>query len=76
MFITLLLSAILVYALAGCCFLPFFYKKGIHLIDESVKGSSIGFYIIIIPGVLVFWPVLLRQWRKALKTKSNEQATA
>ena len=76
MFVTLLLWAILIYILAGCCFLPFFYKKGIQVIDESVKGSSAGFYIIIIPGVIVFWPVLLRHWRKTLKQKTNEQATA
>lgn len=76
MFVTLLLLAILVYIAAGCCFLPFFYKKGIHLMDESVRGSSIGFYIIIIPGVLVFWPALLRQWRKTLKSKSDEQTAS
>lgn len=76
MLVTLLLLAILVYIIAGICFLPFFYSKGIHTIDEAVKGSSVGFYIIIIPGVLIFWPVLLRQWRRSLKAKTHEQATS
>ena len=71
-----LLVLIAAYLLAGCCFLPFYYSKGIQVVDETVRGSSAGFYIIIIPGVIVFWPLLLRQWIKIYKAKKNEQAAA
>ena len=45
-----------------------FILKGINKIDEGGHGSSIGFRIIIIPGVIVFWVVLLRKWIKAKKS--------
>ena len=72
MIISVLLITALIYLLIGVLFVPFFYAKGIRHIDETVKGSSIGFYIIISPGVIVFWPVLLRKWRKALKEQAYE----
>jgi hypothetical protein len=50
--------------LAGITFVVPFLLKGIKKIDEGAHGSSIGFYIIIIPGVIVFWPVLLKKWLK------------
>jgi hypothetical protein len=67
MMITILLVILYVYLIAGICFAPLFYWKGIVVIDESVKGSSKGFYVIILPGVIIFWPVLLHHWRKAIK---------
>lgn len=71
-----LLTVIAGYLMVGICFLPFYYSKGIKMVDEGVKGSSFGFYIIIIPGVIVFWPILLRQWIKIYKAPKNEQAAA
>ena len=64
MAVSIILFIILIYLIAGALFvIPFLYK-GIHVTDESVHGSSIGFYIIIIPGVIVFWPILLKKWMK------------
>jgi hypothetical protein len=53
---------ITVYVVAGIIFTIFFQIKGLSKIDEGVHGSTIGFRIIIIPGCIVFWPVLLRKW--------------
>jgi hypothetical protein len=61
-FILLLMAA--VYLLAGIVFTIFFQAKGLSKIDEGVHGSSWGFRIIIIPGCIVFWIVLLRKWIK------------
>jgi hypothetical protein len=44
-----------------------FIIKGVSKIDEDAPGSSIGFRVIIIPGVIVFWIVLLRKWIKMNK---------
>jgi len=41
-----------------------FVIKGVDRIDENAHGSSIGFRMIIIPGVIVFWIVLLKKWLK------------
>jgi len=44
-----------------------FVIKGVTRIDENAVGSKWGFRLIIIPGSIVFWPLLLRKWLKAHK---------
>jgi hypothetical protein len=53
--------------LLGALFVIPFLMKGLTKVDEGAHGGSIGFKIIIIPGVIVFWPMLLRRWIKARK---------
>ena len=60
--IILILAAI--YLLLGVFFVIPFLMKGLNKIDEGANGSTVGFKIIIIPGVIVFWPVLLSKWMK------------
>ena len=60
---TLLIIAA-VYLVLGLFFVIPFLIKGLNKIDEGAHGSTIGFKIIIIPGVIVFWPVLLRKWMR------------
>lgn len=55
------------YLFAGILFTIFFQVKGINQIDEGAHGSSIGFRIVIIPGCIIFWPLLLKKWIKAKK---------
>jgi hypothetical protein len=62
--VSIILFTVLVYLLAGVVFVLPFLVKGIAKVDEGAHGGSIGFYIIIIPGVIVFWPVLLKKWIK------------
>jgi len=50
-----------------------FIVKGVDVVDEGAHGSSLGFRIIIIPGVIVFWIVLLRKW---IKIKRNFMSPA
>ena len=77
---TLLIIAA-VYLLVGVLFVIPFLMKGLNKIDGGAHGSTIGFKIIIIPGVIVFWPVLLSKWikengnHKDTKTLSNTKKT-
>ena len=64
---TIILYIAAVYLVSGCLFMIPFIIKGVDRIDEGAHGSSIGFRIIIIPGVIVFWVVLLRKWMKISK---------
>ena len=50
------------YAALGVLFAVVFVTAGIGSVDPVAKGSSIGFRIIILPGVAALWPVLLLQW--------------
>ena len=63
--VEILLIIVAVYLLAGVLFVIPFLMKGLNKIDKGANGSTIGFKIIIIPGVIVFWPVLLKKCMKA-----------
>jgi len=70
--VSVFLVAITAYLIAGIVFTIFFQAKGLSKIDEGVHGSSWGFRIIIIPGCIVLWPVLLKKWIKRTRTSKVE----
>jgi hypothetical protein len=57
-----ILILVIVYLVAGVLFVIPFLVKGLTKVDESAHGGSTGFKLIIIPGVIVFWPVLMKKW--------------
>jgi hypothetical protein len=65
--ITVILSIAAAYLIAGLLFALPFVLKGVMRIDEGAIGSGWGFRIIIIPGTIVFWPLLLKKWINAVK---------
>ena len=60
--INIILTGIIVYLLCGIVFSILFISKGLQVIDEGAHGSGIGFKLIIMPGCIIFWPVLLKKW--------------
>jgi hypothetical protein len=65
--VQVILIIALIYLLLGVLFVIPFLVKGLAKVDEDAHGGTIGFKIIIIPGVIVFWPFLLRKWMKTGK---------
>jgi hypothetical protein len=61
----ILLYILMAYLAMGVLFAIAFLAKGIHKVDDSAQGTGLGFKLILIPGIAVFWPVLLNKWRKA-----------
>jgi hypothetical protein len=61
----IILVTVAVYLFAGLVFAIPFVIKGVAKIDEGAHGSTWGFRIIIIPGVIMFWPFLLKKWMKS-----------
>jgi len=57
--INLFVNLLAVYLLAGILFSVFFYLKGATRIDEGIKEAPWHFKLIIFPGVVMFWGVLL-----------------
>ena len=51
-----------VYALLGVLFAVPFVLKGAGRIDAAAEDGSIGFRVLIFPGAVAFWPLLLRRW--------------
>ena len=50
------------YPAIGLVFACAFLTVGISRVDPVSKGSGIGFRLIILPGVVALWPVLLTRW--------------
>lgn len=67
----ILLIVAAIYLIAGLLFAIPFVISGVNKMDEGAHGSSIGFRIIIIPGVIVFWPVLLKKWMRHGRQKDD-----
>ncbi len=51
-----------VYILAGVGFAIFWTIKGLETVDGATAGSTKGFKAIIFPGLVAFWPRILRKW--------------
>ncbi len=60
------------YLLAGLVFYGVFLAKGIRRVDEATEGSPKPFFLLILPGTLVFWPVLLRRWGQTSNPKKDD----
>ena len=63
--ITIGLAGFGIYLGMGFLFSLIFLAKGLGKIDETAKGSGIGFKLIILPGVILLWAYLLPKWLKA-----------
>ena len=50
------------YAGAGLLLAIAFVTTGVQRIDHAAAGSGLGFRLIILPGVVALWPVLLWRW--------------
>ena len=58
----LLVDALSLYALLGVLFAFAFVSVGVKRIDSQAVGAGIAFRILIFPGTVAFWPLLLRRW--------------
>ena len=56
-----------IYVLLGIVFAPFFVLRGAARIDPSVKQSTWGFQVMIVPGVIALWPLLLLRWASGVQ---------
>lgn len=64
-YIILLIAA--VYFTTGIVFAIFFVLKWVDQFDASAVQSHWTFRLLIIPGVTIFWPILLRRLVKYRK---------
>lgn len=47
------------YLLCGLIFAIPFILFGIHRVDPAAKGGTIAFRLMVLPGITLFWPLLL-----------------
>jgi hypothetical protein len=58
----LLVGTLTGYASVGFLFAIAFLARGVARIDGQAAGASLGFRLIILPGVTALWPFLLGRW--------------
>lgn len=69
--VSIMLIAAAIYLCAGLLFAIPFVLKGVDVIDEGAHGSGWGFRLIIVPGTIAFWPLLLRRWMRSKNAQNN-----
>ena len=67
MVVQVIISIVGIYILCGFLFAIPFVMKGVTEVDEGTHGTKLGFRLIIIPGTIEFWPLLLSKWIKSNK---------
>lgn len=66
------------YAALGVLFGAVFVTRGLERLDPGTRGSGWGFRLIVFPGVVALWPLLLRRWLagSGLPVESNAHRRA
>lgn len=57
-----LVGLVAVYLGIGLVFGVAFVWRGVGRIDPAARGASLGFRMIVLPGVVALWPLLLKRW--------------
>jgi hypothetical protein len=70
----ILVSVAGVYAAIGLVFALFFVTRGVTRIDPTAIGGSTGFRILILPGVVAFWPLLMRRQQESAPPPGEHNA--
>jgi hypothetical protein len=50
------------YLGAGAAFAVAFVTTGVQRIDPVARDGTWGFRVLIVPGVMLLWPLLARRW--------------
>lgn len=61
-----------VYLACGLLFAMPFALNGVKRIDPHAAHGSWGFRLLIIPGTMVFWPLLLKRWARGVAEPPEE----
>lgn len=57
-----ILQGVALYLAAGVVFAVLFLLLGLSRIDNGAKGAGLGFRLLILPGLIALWPLMLIRW--------------
>lgn len=60
--VSAILQGVALYAAAGLVFALLFLALGLIRIDNGAKGAGLGFRLMILPGLIALWPLMLIRW--------------
>jgi hypothetical protein len=70
----ILISVAGVYAAIGLLFASLFVTRGVTRVDPAAIGGSLGFRVLIFPGVVAFWPLLMRRQQESAPPPEEHNA--
>ncbi len=59
---SIVLTVIGVYMAIGLIFGLIFIDTGLKKVDKNAQEASRSFRLLILPGLLIFWPFFLKKW--------------
>jgi hypothetical protein len=60
--VSAILTGVEVYLAIGALVAIAFLVRGAARVDDSVKGAGIFFRLLILPGLIALWPLILLRW--------------
>ena len=63
-----------IYLALGLLFAVPFAARGVNRIDPIANGGTWGFRLMIVPGVVALWPLLLMRWVRAAQPPIERNA--
>ena len=63
-----------IYLVLGILFAVLFLFIRLEKSDPAAAGSTKGFKAIILPGVILMWPTLLKRWIKGINEPPEEKS--
>lgn len=69
-----ILIALGIYLALGLLFAIPFALVGVKKIDPHAAHGSWGFRLLIVPGAMAFWPLLLKRWRSGTHEPPEESS--
>ena len=61
-----ILTVAAAYVVLGLLFAVPFLTRGVGRVDPHVERSGVALRLILLPGTLAFWPLLLNHWARGL----------
>jgi hypothetical protein len=61
---TWLVRAAAVYVAVGTVFSAFLLVRGLRRFDEAAAHGGLGFKLLVLPGMVALWPLVLVIWRR------------
>ena len=62
-----------IYLLCGLVFAVPFALVGVSRIDPHASHGTWGFRLLIMPGTILLWPLLVRRWMKRFREPPEER---
>jgi hypothetical protein len=59
---TALLAALACHVAAGAIFAAALHWRGVGRLDAAAEHGTLGFRILVTPGIVALWPLLARRW--------------